>query len=85
MSEPVYLEFDNFESLIEFKWSIHWGGEVEFQYKDIDYSVTYIPNTDWIAICKAYQPETEYISTDIEKILDYCMDDGKNSGMWYKR
>ena len=56
---------------------MHWGGEVEFRYKGTDYSVTYIPNTDRIAICKAYQPETEFISTDIEEILNYLMDDGK--------
>lgn len=52
-----------------------FGGEVEFEYHGSDYSIVTVK--DEMYLVKAGHPETLFIHKDVEKILDYLMDDGK--------
>ena len=74
-SQCIYLEFENFESISDFKWSMKFGGETEFEYHGTEYSIVTVK--DDMYIVKVNHPETLFISADVEKILDYLMDDGK--------
>lgn len=69
------MEYDHFESISDFKWCISCGGEVEFLYQGVGYTITHPDGM--INISKFYRPDTELESTDIEDILNYLMDDGK--------
>ena len=71
----MYLKFENFESISDFKWSMKFGGEAEFEYHGTEYSIVTVKNEMYIV--KVNHPETLFISADVEKILDYLMDDGK--------
>lgn len=73
--QPQNIEYEHFESLSDFKWCIKYGGEVEFYYNGVGYSITHPDNI--INIGKFYQPDSELESHNIEDILNFLMDDGK--------
>ncbi|MDE5883920.1 MAG: DUF4417 domain-containing protein [Oscillospiraceae bacterium] len=69
------IENDHFESISDFKWCVCCGGEVQFLYQGVGYTITHPEG--FINISKFYRPDTELESDDIEDILNYLMDDGK--------
>ena len=70
-----YEDGDRFTSISDFKWSIHCGAEIEFDYHGQLYTI--IRPEGHINIAKAFRPDTELESDDVEDILNYRMDDGK--------
>lgn len=71
------LEFDNFESINEFKFCMSSnGGEVEFKWNGKEYSCTHIKENT-ICISEACKKETAFYSTNIEEILNYIIDGQK--------
>lgn len=64
-----------FETLSELKWSISCGGEIQFLYQGVGYTITHPGGHHNIS--KYERPDTELESDDVEAILDYRMDDGK--------
>lgn len=69
------VKYNHFESINDFKWCISCGGEVEFLYQGVGYTITHPDGI--INISKFYRPDTELESNDIEDILNYLMDDRK--------
>ncbi len=75
MSEPIILKDDNhgrFVSISDFKWCMHYGGEVQFLYNGKGYGIVHDP--DGIAIYEARKPETEKICKDADEVLEYLID-----------
>lgn len=75
VKQPHHIEYEHFESISDFKWCMHCGGEVEFYYRGVGYTVTHPDG--FINISKFCRPDTELESHDVEEILNYLMDDGK--------
>ncbi len=73
--QPHHIAYDHFESISDFKWCMHCGGEVEFYYRGVGYSITHPDGM--INIGKFCQPDTELECQDVEEILNYLMDDGR--------
>ena len=69
------IEFSQFESISDFKWSMKCGGEAEFEWNGKEYSI--VSTDEGLSICEANRQETVLISRDAEKILDYIIDGKK--------
>ena len=63
----------NFETISEFKRSLHWGGEIEFVWKGITYGVIRYGTNNKITIYVANRPETEKVCETADDALEYMV------------
>ena len=65
----IFYEFeeDRFESTSDFKQCVCCGGEVQFLYQGVGYTITYPEG--FINISKFYRSDTELESDDIEDMV----------------
>lgn len=63
MQKEICVEKDNlnFEPISEFKQSLFWGAEIEFEWKNVHYGAIRYGTDNKITICEATMPETEKI------------------------
>ena len=66
------IEENRFVSIDDFKDCMNRGGEVEFEWKDKDYSITHIE--DYVSIAECNKQETESLYPMIEELLDHEID-----------
>ena len=79
--------YQHFESISDFKWCMHCGGEVQFHWKGKSYSITHgdggigISEGCYMKDGKAYNvlshteydPSEELVSEDVDEILEYSV------------
>lgn len=65
-------EENRFHTISEFKWCMHDGGEVEFEYRGKHFSI--IHPEEGILIGEIYKPETRKICANSNEILEYSID-----------
>ena len=63
----------NFETISEFKRSLHWGGEIEFVWNGITYGVIRYGTNNKITIYVANRPETEKVCETADDALEYMV------------
>ena len=63
----------NFETIGEFKRSLHWGGEMEFVWNGITYGVIRYGTNNKITIYVANRPETEKVCETADDALEYMV------------
>lgn len=63
----------NFESISEFKQSLSWGAEIEFEWKGKAYGVIRYGTDNKITIYEAYKPETEKVCETADDALEYIV------------
>lgn len=74
MSDPIIPRGSlNFKSISEFKQSLSWGAEIEFEWKGKDYGVIRFGTDNKITIYEAYKPETEKVCETPDDALDYLV------------
>lgn len=66
-------EQNRFESISDFKWSLHCGGEIEFTWKGKTYGVIRYGTDNKITIYEAYKPETEKVCETADDALEYIV------------
>ena len=69
------LEQNRFKTISEFKECLHYHGEVEFEWKGIQYSITHpsVPMRPSINIAEAFKDETEMFADTADEILEYMV------------
>ena len=67
-NEPEY-----FESAGQFKRSLEWGAEIQFEWKGVDYCCVRYGTDNKITICEAYKPETEKVCETADDALEYIV------------
>ena len=63
----------NFETISEFKRSINWGAEIEFEWNGITYGVVRYGTDNKITIYIANRPETEKVCETADDALEYMV------------
>ena len=63
----------NFETISEFKRSISWGAEIEFEWNGITYGVVRYGTDNKITIFIANRPETEKVCETADEALEYMV------------
>lgn len=66
------LEDNRFKTISDFKWCMHYHGEVEFVWNAKSYSIGHAPGT--IRISEAFRQETERLCKDADEVLEYIID-----------
>ena len=66
------IEENRFISIEDFEFCMKCHGEVEFEWKKKDYSITHVENNISIAECN--KQETERLYSTVEELLDYEID-----------
>lgn len=69
-------DYENFESMSEFKFCLMRGGEVQFVWKGKQYTTSKITGNKFF-ISEAYNEETEKLYDTAEELLDYVVDGDK--------
>ncbi len=59
-------KYDNFDSILEFYDNLNRGGEIEFRYENINYSITH--SEEGIHFIEAYNEESEKIFSSPEEL-----------------
>ena len=62
-----------FESIAEFKRSLEWGAEIQFEWKGVEYCCFRHGTNDKITISEAYKPETEKVCETADDALEYIV------------
>lgn len=65
------LEQNRFVSISDFKWCMNCGGEVEFIWNSITYTITHPEGK--INISEANRPETEKWCNSADEVLEYMV------------
>ncbi len=75
MANVIYSQKgeQNFESISEFKRSLSWGAEIEFEWKGVHYGVVRYGTDNKITIYEANKPETEKICETPDEALEYMV------------
>ena len=63
----------NFETISEFKRSIYWGAEIEFEWNGIIYGVVRYGTDNKITIYIVNRPETEKVCETADEALEYMV------------
>ena len=63
------IEENRFKTINEFKWCVNDGGEVEFIWNNITYTITHPEGK--INISEANKPETENWCNSADEVLEY--------------
>ena len=63
----------NFETISEFKRSINWGAEIEFEWNGITYGVVRYGTDNKITIYIVNRPETEKVYETADDALEYMV------------
>ena len=64
-------EQNRFVSISDFKECLRYHGEIEFDWKFGEYSITWVD--DKICITEAYKPETELLCDTADEVLEYMV------------
>lgn len=75
MQKGIYAESGdlNFETISEFKRSLSWGAEIEFEWKNVHYGVIRYGTDNKITIYEANKPETEKVCETPDEALEYMV------------
>ena len=75
MSDTIHIPDGclNFETISEFKRSISWGAEIEFEWNGITYGVVRYGTDDKITIYVTNCPETEKVCDTADDALEYMV------------
>ncbi|MCH5353737.1 MAG: hypothetical protein J1E06_09760 [Acutalibacter sp.] len=75
VTEKNILDFSksNFQTIGEFKECMRCGGEVEFEWKGVQYGVVRYGKDHKITIYEAYQPESEMVCETADDALEYML------------
>lgn len=70
------LEYPKYNNITEFKESLINGREIEFRWKEIDFTIEY-EQDETFSICEAYKPETEKSFKSIDELLKLKLNTGE--------
>ncbi len=65
-------EQNRFVSISDFKDCMRWGGEVQFEWNNVSYSITHIGD-EQISISVSFKQETEKIYDTADEVLEYMV------------
>ena len=71
----IITSCDNFDTISDFKWCINGGAEVEFCWKDIDYTITWFNGK--VGICQVGHNETDREFDNVDGLLTYKLATGE--------
>ena len=71
----IITSCDNFDTISDFKWCINGGAEVEFCWKDIDYTITWFNGK--VGICQVGHNETDREYDTVDELLTYKLATGE--------
>lgn len=63
----------NFETISEFKRSMNWGAEIEFEWNGIIYGIVRYGTDNKIIIYIANRPDTEKVCETVDDALEYMV------------
>lgn len=75
MQKGIYAESGDlsFETISEFKRSLSWGAEIEFEWQGVIYGVIRYGTDNKVTIYEANKPETEKVCETPEDALEYMV------------